>query len=220
VPRIPGQKSQVFDLYINELLEWNKKFNLTSITDPEEIRVKHFEDSLALLQAVKLSNQSLIDVGSGAGFPGIPLKIACPTIKLTLLEATRKKIDFLKHLVAVLELNNVEIICKRAEDFARQKREEFDLAVSRAVADLNLLSEYCLPFVKVDGLFIAYKGERIEEEASRAENTIKLLGGELKEIKKIRLSDGVSHSLVIIEKVSLTPPKFPRRPGMAKKNPL
>lgn len=213
-------KPSKFETYISELLEWNKKFNLTSITDPEEIKVKHFEDSLSLLPAVKLTNQSIIDVGAGAGFPGIPLKIVSPAIKLTLLEATRKKVDFLNHLVKIFDLMDVEIIWKRAEDFARQKREFFDLAVSRAVADLNLLSEYCLPFVKVGGLFIAYKGEKVEEEVSRAENAINLLGGKLKEIQKIKLSDGTLHSLVIIKKVSPTPPKFPRRAGMAKKKPL
>ena len=213
-------KPSKFETYISELLEWNKKFNLTSITDPEEIKVKHFEDSLSLLRAIKLTGQSIIDVGAGAGFPGVPLKIACPAIKLTLLEATRKKSDFLKHLAATLELKNVEIIWKRAEEFARQKREVFDLAISRAVADLNLLCEYCLPFVKLGGMFIAYKGDKIEKEVSQAENAIKLLGGKLKEIQKVALSDGTLHSLVIIKKVSTTPPKFPRRPGMAKKKPL
>jgi 16S rRNA (guanine527-N7)-methyltransferase len=213
-------KPSKFETYISELLEWNKKFNLTSITDATEIKVKHFEDSLTILQAVKLTSQSIIDVGAGAGFPGIPLKIVCPKIKLTLLEATRKKVDFLIHLVKNLGLKDVEIIWKRAEEFARQKREVFDLAVSRAVAELNLLSEYCLPFVKVGGMFVSYKGEKIEAEVSQAENAINLLGGELKEIQKVKLSDGTLHSLVIIKKVSPTPPRFPRRTGIAKKKPL
>jgi len=205
----------VFDIYLRELLEWNKKFNLTSITDPEEIRRKHFDDSLLLLQTIQLNNQSVIDVGTGAGFPGIPLKIACPKIKLTLLEATRKKIEFLKHLVSILDLKDVEIIWGRAEEVAKEKREVFDVAVSRAVAKLNVLCEYCLPFVKIGGMFVAYKEEKVEEEVKAAEKAIQILGGKLKEIKKFPL-----RSLVIIEKVSKTPPKYPRRAGMAKKKPL
>lgn len=205
----------MFDIYLRELLEWNKKFNLTSITDPEEIRRKHFDDSLLLLQTIQLNNQSVIDVGTGAGFPGIPLKIACPKIKLTLLEATRKKIEFLKHLVSILDLKDVEIIWGRAEEVAKEKREVFDVAVSRAVAKLNVLCEYCLPFVKIGGMFVAYKEEKVEEEVKAAEKAIQILGGKLKEIKKFPL-----RSLVIIEKVSKTPPKYPRRAGMAKKKPL
>jgi 16S rRNA (guanine527-N7)-methyltransferase len=135
----------VFDLYLKELLEWNKKFNLTAITDPEEIRIKHFEDSLTLLQAIQLKDQSVIDVGTGAGFPGIPLKIVCPEIKLTLLEATKKKVEFLKHIVSILNLQEVEIIWGRAEEIIKRKRESFDLALSRAVAKLNVLCELCLP---------------------------------------------------------------------------
>lgn len=205
----------MFDLYLKELLEWNKKFNLTSITDPEEIRIKHFEDSLAILQVLQLSNQSVIDVGTGAGFPGIPLKIACPEISLTLLEATKKKVEFLKHIVSILKLKNVEIIWGRAEDIAKQKRESFDLAVSRAVARLNVLCEYCLPLVKIGGLFVAYKEEKVEEEVEEAKNAIAVLGGNLREIKKFPL-----RSLVIIDKIKPSPVKYPRRAGMAKKKPL
>lgn len=206
---------RLFDLYLKELIEWNKKFNLTSIVDPEEIKAKHFKDSLSILQAIPLANQSVVDVGTGAGLPGIPLKIVCPNIKLTLLEAARKKVGFLKHIVSILSLQDVEIIWGRAEDIAEQKRASFDIAVSRAVAKLNVLCEYCLPLVKIGGLFVAYKEEKIEAEVEEAKNAINILGGSLKEIKKFPL-----RSLVIIDKTTPTPVKYPRRAGMAKKKPL
>ncbi len=211
----------MFDLYLKELLAWNKKFNLTAITDPEEIRIKHFEDSLTILQTIKLTNQSVIDVGTGAGFPGIPLKIVCPELKLTLLEATQKKVEFLKHIVSVLNLQDVEIFWGRAEEIAKGKRESFDIALSRAVAKLNVLCEYCLPLVKIGGMFIAYKEKEIEKEVEESKNAIHILGGKIKEIKKVKLPNSdIIRSLVIIEKISPTPPRFPRRAGMAKKKPL
>lgn len=211
----------MFDLYLKELLAWNKKFNLTAITDPKEIRIKHFEDSLSLLQAIPLKEQSVIDVGTGAGFPGIPLKIVCPEIKLTLLEATQKKVEFLKHIVSVLNFQDVEIFWERAEEIVKNKRESFDIALSRAVAKLNVLCEYCLPFVKIGGMFIAYKEKEIEKEVEEAKNAIHILGGKLKEIKKVKLPGSeIVRSLVIIEKVSPTPTQYPRRAGMAKKRPL
>lgn len=203
------------DLYLKELLKWNKKFNLTSITDPEEIRKKHFEDSLLLLQVIPLTSQTIVDVGSGAGFPGIPLKIACPGIKLTLIESTKKKVEFLKYIIQILGLKDTEAVWARAEDFAQTQRESFDLAISRAVAKLNTLSEYCLPLIKIGGIFVAYKEEQVEKEIKEAEAAIQILGGKLKEIKHFPL-----RSLVIIEKISKTPEKYPRRAGMAKKRPL
>lgn len=210
-----------FEIYLKELLDWNQKFNLTAITDPEEIRLKHFEDSLTLLQVFPLTDQSVIDVGSGAGFPGIPLKIACPAIKLTLLESTRKKANFLKHIVSRLSLKDTEAVWGRAEEFARQERECFDLAVSRALAEMNTLTEYCLPLVKVGGSFVAYKEEAVDEEVEKAGNAIQTLGGKLKEIRKVELpGNGAIRSLVIVNKIAPTPPHFPRRPGMAKKRPL
>lgn len=215
------KRFRVFDLYLKELLTWNKKFNLTAITDPEEIRIKHFEDSLTILQTIQLTNQSIIDVGAGAGFPGIPLKISCPEIKLTLLEATKKKVEFLKHIVSTLNLQDVEIIWGRAEEVAINRREIFDLALSRAVAKLNVLCEYCLPFAKIGGIFVAYKEEKIETEIEEAKTAIKTLGGKLKEIKKVKLPNSdIVRSLIIIEKLSPTPPQYPRRAGMAKKRPL
>jgi 16S rRNA (guanine527-N7)-methyltransferase len=212
---------ETFKIYLKELLEWNKKFNLTAITDPEEIRTKHFEDSLALLQVIDLTSQSVIDVGAGAGFPGIPIKIVRPEIKLTLLEATRKKVEFLKHIVSALALKDVEIIWGRAEDIAKEKRESFDIAVSRAVAKLNVLCEYCLPFVKVGGTFASYKEEKVEEEIEEAKEAVEILGGKFIEAKKIRLPDSaIVRTMVIIEKISPTPAKYPRRAGIAKKRPL
>lgn len=211
----------MFDLYLKELLAWNKKFNLTAITDPEEIRIKHFEDSLSILQTIQLTDQTIIDVGAGAGFPGIPLKILCPKIRLTLLEATKKKVEFLKHIVSTLNLQDVKIIWGRAEEIAKDKRESFDIAVSRAVAKLNVLCEYSLPFVKLGGIFAAYKEEKIKEEIEGAKSAIETLGGKLKQIKKVKLPDSdIVRSLVIIEKISPTPHQFPRHAGMAKKRPL
>ena len=208
-----------FNKYTQELIEWNKKFNLTAITDPDQIQIKHFEDSLALLQAIKLTNQTIIDIGTGAGLPGIPLKIICPEIKLTLLEATKKKTEFLKHVTQVLELKNVAIVWTRAEEYAQYKIDSFDLAVARAVAKTNVLTELCLPFVKIGGLFIAYKEDLVEEEVNRAGYAIKILGGKLEDIKKVKVGDMI-RSLVMIKKVAPTPAQFPRRPGLANKNPL
>jgi 16S rRNA (guanine527-N7)-methyltransferase len=200
-----GEQKALFERYAAELIEWNQKFNLTAITDPEEIRHKHFEDSLLLLQVLPLSTESVIDIGTGAGFPGIPLKIARPGIKLTLLEATRKKTEFLKHLVDVLGLKDVEVIWGRAEEKARPI---YDLAVARAVAKMEVLTGYCLPFVKKGGLFVAYKQDQIETEVKAAEKNIKKLGGKLKGIKKAPLGELV-RSLVMIEKVAPTWRKNP-----------
>ena len=210
-----------FDLYLQELITWNQKYNLTAITDPEEIKSKHFADSLALQQVFKLTDQTVVDVGAGAGFPGIPLKIACPDIKLTLIEATRKKVEFLKHIVEKLNLQAVEVIWGRAEEIAREKREVFDLAVSRAVAEMRVLCEYGLPLVSVGGMFVAYKEEKVEAEVKAAENAIQRLGGKLKVIHKLKLPNTeIIRSLVLIDKISPTPLSFPRRPGLAKKRPL
>ena len=208
------------NIYANELIEWNKKFNLTAITDPEQIKVKHFEDSLAILKYLPIYDQSIIDIGTGAGFPGLPLKIACPKIKLTLIEATRKKVNFLENIVSLLNLKDVEVVWGRAEAIALDKREVFDIAVSRAVAKLNTLCEYCLPFVKIGGTFAAYKEENIEAQILEAKPAITKLGGKIKEVDKYSLSNGACHSLVIIKKRSPTPALFPRPVGIAKTSPL
>ncbi|MCX5751521.1 MAG: 16S rRNA (guanine(527)-N(7))-methyltransferase RsmG [Candidatus Saganbacteria bacterium] len=190
-----------FNLYKDALIEWNEKFNLTAITDPKEIETKHFEDSLSILQAIELTNQSVADIGTGAGFPGIPLKIASPNIKLTLIEATKKKTEFLKHIVNLLGLKDVEIIWGRAETL---KNRQFDVVLARAVAKLPKLVEYCLPLVKSKGVFVAMKSQHIEEEIKEAGTILKKLGGKVKEIKRIILpSSGIARTLVIIEKNKL-----------------
>jgi 16S rRNA (guanine527-N7)-methyltransferase len=189
--------SPVFDTYLTELVEWNKKFNLTAITDPEEIKLKHFADSLSLLEVHDLKNETVLDVGAGAGFPGIPLKIERPGIKLTLLEATRKKTEFLKHLVNVLGLKDVAVIWGRSENYQGQ----FDLVVARAVAKLDKLVKDCFHLVRPGGLFVAYKGENVEAEVAAAEKTIKKLGGRIKEIKKVQLpGSNIIRLLVMVGK--------------------
>ncbi|HVN66807.1 MAG TPA: 16S rRNA (guanine(527)-N(7))-methyltransferase RsmG [Candidatus Sulfotelmatobacter sp.] len=205
----------LFNKYLGELIEWNKKFNLTSITDPAEIRKKHFADSLLLLEHRQLSAETVVDVGAGAGFPGLPLKLACPGIKLTLLEATKKKVGFLDHLIKTLGLTETGAVWARAEDFAAAHRESFDLAVARAVADLRVLAELCLPLVRVGGQFVAWKEVDIAAELAAAGPAIAQLGGRLREVKT-----HPQRSLVFLDKIGPTPAAFPRRTGLAKKRPL
>lgn len=204
------------DLYIEELIAWNKYFNLTGLKDKDYIKEKLYDDSLNIARAVDLNKKiRVIDIGTGAGFPGIPLKIEYPGIELTLVDSVAKKIDFVKHIIKLLGLKDTVAICKRAEDIANESREHFDLAVSRAVAKLRVLAEYCLPLVKVGGLFIAQKGPDIEEELKLAENSIKILGGKLKGLIKVP-----SGHLVVIEKIAPTPHGYPRRSGIPGKRPL
>ena len=192
-----------FDIYLNELIEWNKKFNLTSVTDPEEIRIRHFEDSLSVLQAIDLKNQKVVDVGAGAGFPGIPLKIVCPGIKLTLIEATRKKVDFLNHIIKILKLDNTEAIWGRAEDLGKDSKYygKYHVALARAVAKLPDLIKYCLPLLRPNGIFIAMKQDEVEEEVNEAKKALEKFYGTIKEIKKVEVG-GVRRSLVIFEKIA------------------
>ena len=210
--------------YEKELLEWNQKFNLTAIRDAESIRTKHFLDSFSCALAWKESSPNhLIDVGTGAGFPGIPLKILYPNLKLTLVESVRKKAMFCQHIVSLLGLNNVDIIQTRVEDIGQdiKQREKYDWAVARAVANLNVLSEYLLPLVKIGGRMLAQKGESAPAEAQSAEEAMKLLGGKLKQLIPVNLP-GLADDryLVVVEKVAATPPKYPRKPGVAAKTPL
>jgi 16S rRNA (guanine527-N7)-methyltransferase len=202
--------------YINEIVEWNKKFNLTGLKTADEIRLKLYDDSLNISKAIDLSIRiKVIDIGCGGGFPGIPLKIENPEIELTLVDSIAKKISFVKHVIKTLDLKNTEAICGRAEEIAQEHREQFDLAVSRAVAQLNTLSEYCLPFVRVGGIFVAQKGPNIEEELKAAVKGITTLGGRLKELIKVP-----SGNLVVIEKIRPTPRDLPRRSGIPSKDPL
>lgn len=206
-----------FIKYQEMLIETNKKFNLTSIDDPEEIKIKHFEDSLTIKNYIN-KGMKVLDIGSGAGFPGIPLRIE-KDFDLTLIDSVNKKVKFMNEVIEELGLENTRAIHVRAEDFAKDNREEFDLVISRAVANLSTLSEYALPFLKVGGIFIAMKGPKAEEEYEDAQNALKILGGELINIDKIDLH-GNTRKNILIKKVRSTKKKYPRGKNQAKKNPL
>lgn len=221
---LTGRHIIALTTYERELLEWNQKFNLTAIRDAESIRTKHFLDSFSCILAWKANPpHRLIDVGTGAGFPGIPLKIIYPAMQLTLVESVGKKVKFCQHIVDVLGLENVNVIHARAEDIGQKigERESYDWAIARAVAQLNLLSEYLLPLVKIGGTVLAQKGENAPAEAQSAESAMKLLGGKLKQLIPVHLP-GVADDryLVLMDKVAATPPKYPRNAGMAAKMPL
>jgi 16S rRNA (guanine527-N7)-methyltransferase len=216
-----------FEIYFQELVDWNRRVNLTSITGYEEVQVRHFLDSLTVTLAMKPpvggESQGVIDVGTGAGLPGIPLKILWPGIRLVLLEATAKKAKFLHHLIGELGLEDVEIVVGRAEEVARlsQYREKFDLVLSRAVASLPILVELALPFCALGGSFIAQKKGDIDLEISNAAKAIEIVGGKLREVKPVDLEEFADERcLVVIDKVSPTPPKYPRRPGIPAKRPI
>jgi 16S rRNA (guanine527-N7)-methyltransferase len=215
---------RAFSLYADELLAWNEHTNLTAITEPETIETRHFLDSLSVILAVPLTTgQRVIDVGTGAGFPGLPLRLVRPQIDLTLLEATAKKTDFLSHLVKRLRLNNVRILNARAEDAGQDaaNRERFDVALARAVAQMSVLAEYLLPLCKVGGRCVALKGETAVVEAQQAEEALRILGGRLEKVIAVELPQvAETHYLVIIEKIAATPPKYPRRAGIPSKRPL
>jgi len=210
--------------YYEMLVEWNQMINLTAITEYEDVMKKHFVDSVSLIKAYDVSKEStVIDVGTGAGFPGLALKIAFPEMKVTLLDSLNKRIQFLNAVIEELGLSKVEAVHGRAEDFAKQGRlrESFDLCVSRAVANLSTLSEYCLPFVRVGGQFISYKSEKIAEEMKTAENAILLLGGNISRQIEFMLPDSdIYRNLFVIDKVKETPKKFPRKAGLPGKEPL
>ncbi len=222
--QLTERQRAAFDLYARELVEWNRKFNLTSITDPEQIRIKHFLDSLSCWLAMESQPPgALADIGTGAGFPGIPLKIIQPDIHLTLVEATGKKAGFLLHLVQFLRLEDVHVATNRAEEFGRvvAHREAFDWAVARAVAPMAVLAEYLLPLVKIGGHALAQKGKDAGAEVEASKVAIKKLGGEISELNKVDVP-GLEEEryLVIIKKISPTPETYPRRPGIPSKRPL
>ena len=210
--------------YYELLVEWNSFMNLTAITDYDEVIKKHFVDSLSLIKAIDLSNEiSVIDIGTGAGFPGIPLKIAFPNLKITLLDSLNKRIKFLNEVINKLELKDITAIHGRAEDFAKDKnyRQSYDLCVSRAVANLSTLSEYCLPYVKTGGKFISYKSEKITDEMNAAKNAIIILGGNISgQVDFILPNSDIYRNLFIIDKNKDTPMKYPRKAGLPSKEPL
>lgn len=213
------------DKYYDILVEWNSFMNLTGITDYEEVMQKHYLDSLVLKLPLNKNSDSikLIDVGTGAGFPGLPLKIAYPKVEVVLFDSLNKRIKFLDEVINQLSLKGIKTIHGRAEDGGRnpELREQFDVSVSRAVADLAVLSEYNMPFVKIGGYFVAYKSGEIDEEIAKAKKAVKILGGEIEKVEKFRLPESdIDRSLVYIKKVKATPKKFPRKAGIPSKEPI
>lgn len=218
------KKYEQFMKYKDLIKEWNEKVNLTAIKEDEEIVKKHFIDSMKVFKFDQLKNaKNVIDIGTGGGFPGIPMKIIKPEVNIVLLDSLNKRVKFLNEVINSLQLENIKAIHGRAEDFAQeaQYREKFDVAVSRAVANLTVLSEYCIPYVKVGGYFVAMKGPAVEEEIKQSKNAIRMLGGRIEHIEKVQIEDSdLNHNLVIISKISQTHRKYPRKAGMVTKEPL
>lgn len=211
-----------FETYYDMLIDRNKVMNLTAITEFDEVMDKHFLDSIYLFRSIKLeADYKLIDIGTGAGFPGIPLKIVFPELKITLLDSLNKRVGFLNDVIEELNLNDIEAIHGRAEDIARDKayRASYDIAVSRAVANLSTLSEYCLPFVKIGGKFVSYKSGDCADEVDNAKAAIHLLGGKINKIDEFSYSNN-SRSFIVIDKVMNTSNKYPRKAGLPSKKPL
>jgi len=221
---VDNTQIEKFTLFYNILIEWNKKMNLTAITDFEEVVEKHFIDSISIHQFYPLNRSlSVLDMGTGAGFPGIPLKIIFPELQIVLVDSLKKRVSFLEEIIDRLQLKNIKAIHSRAEDLAGDAayRENFDLTVSRAVANLSLLCEYCIPFVKRGGNFISYKSNQIEDELKEAEKAIRILGGSIKEVQKFHLSGTeAGRSFIIIDKIGKTPVHYPRRAGIPSKKPI
>ena len=222
--RLTDVQKRQFDRYYELLIEWNRVMNLTGITEYDEVNLKHFTDSLTIVRIKNMENVStLIDVGTGAGVPGIPIKIAFPHIKVTLLDSLNKRIKFLDQVVEELDLEDVVTLHGRAEDYAKKEeyREQFDLCASRAVANLSTLSEYCLPFIKKGGCFVSYKSADSDEEIQQSEKALDILGGKIEKVDKFVLpGSDMGRALVMIEKVKNTPRKYPRKAGVPSKEPL
>lgn len=219
-------KNQIeqFYRYYELLIEWSKVMNLTTITDYDEVNEKHFIDSLSIVRILDfLDIKTVIDIGTGAGFPGIPLKIVFPHLKIVLLDSLQKRVNFLNTVINEIGLNSIITLHGRAEDFARKSeyREQFDLCVSRAVANLSVLSEYCIPYVKMEGIFIAYKSGNMQEELEQSEIAVKVLGGSIENVEKFNLPQSeIERSLILIRKRKSTEKKYPRKAGVPVKNPI
>lgn len=218
------QQLQQFVIYYDTLITWNQKMNLTAIEEPVEVAYKHFVDSACLLRVVPdLKQKSMIDVGTGAGFPGVPLKIMEPALDLTLFDSLNKRIIFLQELCQKLQLKDVKAVHGRAEEFGikPEYRQQYDMATARAVARMPVLLEICLPFVKKGGIFIALKGPELENEIKESSNALKELGGKLVDVQQFTLADGAyTRNLAVIEKIKDTPKKYPRKAGTPQKKPL
>ena len=220
---ISEKATEAFFEYYKLLVEWNEKINLTAITEEDDVAVKHFLDSLNAAKDFVSSGKKVIDVGTGAGFPGLPVKIANPEIELTLVDSLNKRINFLNEVICCLNLDNVETVHSRAEDLASnlKYREQYDLCVSRAVANLTTLCELCMPFVKVGGYFVSLKGPKAPEELEQAKRAIALMGGSFEKMENYDLSDtDINHNIVVIKKISHTPTKYPRKAPKPSKEPL
>ena len=220
--RFSVEQMDKFYKYMNLLIEWNEKMNLTAIIEPNEIILKHFIDSITILKDIK-DGSTVVDVGTGAGFPGIPLSIMNPTLKITLVDSLNKRLIFLQEVINELDLKNVELVHARAEEFGRNKkyREKFDVATSRAVANLATLSEYLLPLVKINGKAISMKAGNASQEIEDAKKAIKTLGGNINNIEEFKLPQSdIGRTIIIIDKISGTPGKYPRKPGTPAKEPI
>lgn len=220
--KIEEKNIEKFYKYMKLLLEWNKKINLTAITEPNEVILKHFVDSLTISKYIE-DNSTLVDVGTGAGFPGIPLKIIREDLEITLVDSLNKRINFLKEIIEELELKNIKAIHSRAEEFGKnvKYREKFDYATSRAVANLSTLSEYLIPLVKIKGRIISMKGSEVKEELIDSKKAINVLGGKILKVDEFQLpSSDIKRNIIIIEKVKNTPNKYPRKAGTPAKDPI
>lgn len=218
------EKIDQFNQFYDILVEWNKVMNLTAITDYKDVVEKHFLDSLSIERILNLDGiKTVMDVGTGAGFPGIPLKIIYPELKVTLLDSLNKRVKFLNEVIRQLELKNIDAIHGRAEDIGKNEnyREKYDLCVSRAVANLATLSEYCMPFVKVGGVFVSYKSGDIDEEVLKSKKAVSLFGGKIEEVVKFQLpGTDINRAFVKIKKIKEMPRKYPRKSGIPSKEPL
>lgn len=224
--KLSSKQKEQFATYYNKLIEFNKKVNLTRITDKNEVYLKHFFDSITpLLEFSDLfkGEKSLCDVGAGAGFPSLPIKILCPDLSITIVDSLGKRLKFLDELVSDLSLDKVTLVHSRAEDAGQNKnlREKFDLVTGRAVARMSVLREYCLPLAKVDGYLVALKGPKAQDELAEAKNAIEVLGGSVKEVKELTLPDtDDERTLIVVKKVKATPKKYPRQAGTPNRKPL